>query len=77
MTWFVHATRQWTDGQVAVAIFFILTGVAMVADMLRRRLMRLRASVRRHPANRPPYDWAKDTRCRQAATVQRLDRRAS
>ena len=74
MTWL--ALPHLTDGQyylvcVAVAIM-VVTGPLLARSWWRRA--RIRACVRssrRHPSNRPPYDWAADTRYRQAVSVHR------
>lgn len=69
MTWLVHATRTWTDGQVAVAFFFASSGGYMAAELAVGRLRR-RAAAGRRPV-RAPYDWASDPEYRQAVIVRR------
>lgn len=68
MTWLVHATRTWTDGQVAVAFFFASSGGYMAAELAVARLRRRSAGRRPVPAL---YDWASDPEYRQAVTVRR------
>lgn len=60
-----------TDGQVYWLCFavaaMVVTGLWMVVGLCRHA-----RAVRRHPANRPPYDWATDPGVRQPGHVRRV-----
>lgn len=64
-----------TNGQYyAVCVGLVLmavTGALMARSQWRRHRSRIR-SLRAHPANRQPYDWAADSRLRQPSHVRRI-----
>lgn len=65
--WLVTFHTTWSE--IAIGLMAV-SGGWMVRDMWRHHRA-LRRSVSAHPANRVPYDWARDTRLRQAITCRK------
>lgn len=72
--WLVVAAA-WSAAWLALAGYCVATSPTYRRSRLAWRNRRtLRRAVRRHPANRPPFDWARDPGCvwvRQPSHVHR------
>ena len=72
---FDRLTWPLTDGQLFWLLFALILATAIAGWSAARAAWRHNAALR-HPAARPPYDWAQDRTYRRAITVRRTGEEA-